>query len=291
MMKYASDNQQDKVYNHIYHLSHTIGERNLCKYKNLQEAANYIFLQFHKTTCRVNKHMFLLKNKVIENIEAIIPAKTSCSPSLILGAHYDTAKNTPGANDNATGVAALIELACRIKPFSLPYSIHLVAFANEEPPFIRTKQMGSYQYASYLHKNKVDVLGMISIETIGYYSNEKNSQKYFNFLPNFIYPNIGNFLACVSNLRSAPFLKKFLETFTLHSSFPLRSLIGPGLFPGINSSDQWSFWQFGYQAFMLTDTAPFRYVHYHKSTDTADKLNYKKLAEAITALEKTVTSF
>jgi len=209
---------------------------------------------------------------------------------LIVGAHYDTVKGTKGANDNASGVAALIEFASYIKKLSLPYTIHLVAFANEELPFIRTKNMGSYHYAKKLYDSKCKVMGMISLETIGYYSHEKNSQRFSSFLPENIYPNIGNFIAFISNMKSKKFLANITKLFAEYSTFPHQTLSAPGWLPGINSSDHWSFWKFNYPAIMVTDTAPLRYPYYHKLTDTYDKVNYHDLVEVTKGLLLAITN-
>ncbi len=195
----------------------------------------------------------------------------------------------PGANDNGTGVAAVIELARLLKAV-VPKDkrLRLVLFVNEEPPYDRTSQMGSWRYAQSLKERGERVAGMISLETLGCFSEEPGSQRYpapFGL----IFPNKANFIAFVALPGSRSFLQEVVGPFRRHTKFPTIGGTAPDQFDGVGWSDHWSFWKFGYPAIMITDTALFRYSHYHKATDTPDKVDYAKLARITLGLEQTIS--
>jgi Zn-dependent M28 family amino/carboxypeptidase len=159
---------------------------------------------------------------------------------------------------------------------------------NEEPPYFQTPEMGSFVYASRCKANGDRIKAMISLETIGYFSDAPNSQSYPSPLFNAIYPTIGNFISFVSNVPSRDLLRRTMSTFRDQKKIPSRSAALPGFVPGASWSDQWSFWKQGYPAIMVTDTAPFRYPHYHRSTDTPDKLDYDRFALVVSGMEKVI---
>jgi hypothetical protein len=224
------------------------------------------------------------------NIEVVLapPGAGPGSESLVVGAHYDSAGVAPGANDNGTGVAAVLELARLLKDTPLEgRTLRLVLFVNEEPPYDRTPFMGSVRYANMLKEQKVPVTGMMSLETLGCFSDEPGSQKYpapFGL----IFPNKANFIAFVALTGARNFLHDVVASFRKHTDFPTIGGTAPDLVDGIGWSDHWSFSQAGFPAVMVTDTALFRYRHYHKPTDTPDKVDYKKLARITLGLEQTV---
>ena len=224
----------------------------------------------------------------VANVEAIPRARHS--PFLVVGAHYDTVPGSPGANDNGTGVAALIELASMVvaQPGGGGH-LRLVAFVNEEPPWFQTSQMGSAQYAARARARGDQIVGMLSLDTIGYYSEARGSQHYPAPLDR-LFPDTGYFLAAVSNLRSVPLLRRFTRAFKSASPMPLISSPAPENIPGVGWSDHWSFWRYGYRAIMLTDTAPFRYPHYHQPTDTPDRIDYVRLAFAVEGIAAAVAA-
>jgi len=205
---------------------------------------------------------------------------------LIVGAHYDTVSRTPGADDNASGIAGVLELA-RIFADYPPPGLRLVAFCPEEPPAFRTKIMGSYVYAESLHKRNVQLQGMICLEMIGFYREVLNSQSYPLFLSAF-YPTIGNYIALVGNLRSAKWTKKVSRIFSAGSDLPVERLNAPGIVAGIDFSDHWSFNRFGYPALMITDTAFYRNPHYHRYSDTPETLDYGKMAKVVDGLARVI---
>ena len=196
---------------------------------------------------------------------------------------------SPGANDNGSGVAALLEMARHVANVQTDRTLRFVAFVNEEPPFYYRGQMGSQVYARAARARRDDIRFMVSLETIGYFSQRAGSQRYPPMFKHF-YPDKGNFIAFVSNFRSRRVMRRFAATFGRHSQFPAESVATFSWIPGVGWSDHQSFWRNGYRAFMVTDTAFYRYRHYHLSTDTADKVNCDALAAVVEGLSRTVVS-
>ena len=218
--------------------------------------------------------------------EAVTPGDT---PLLVVGAHYDTVSHSPGADDNASGIAGLLELARILAP-DPPPGIRLVAFCLEEPPVFRTRKMGSYIFAHSLKQQGARVRGMICLEMIGYFQEATGSQSYpFPFM-NRIYPKAGNFIALVGNLRSWRWTTRVQAGFQLGTELPIARLNGPSFVYGIDFSDHWSFNRHGYPAVMLTDTAFYRNPHYHKPTDKPGTLDYERAAAVVDGLAAAVLS-
>ena len=226
---------------------------------------------------------------LVRNIEVVIEPAGADARTLVVGAHYDSAYDAPGANDNGTGTAAVIELARLLADLRgrSGLRIRLVLFVNEEPPFFKTERMGSLVYAERLKQSGEPVLGMMSLETLGYYSDEPNSQKYPPPL-GLLYPNKGNFIAFVGLTSSRPWVREAVGAFRSSAQFPSVGGTAPGAIPGIDWSDHWSFEQMGMPALMITDTAPFRYPHYHTREDTPEKVDYERLARVVTGLEHVI---
>lgn len=223
------------------------------------------------------------------NIEAVIEPRTGGAATLVVGAHYDSAGDAPGANDNGSGAAAVLELARMLSDLRgrANLRIRLVLFANEEPPFFKSPRMGSLIYARGLQRTREPIVGMISLETIGYYSNAASSQKYPPPL-GLVYPTTGNFVAFVGLTSSRDFVRETVASFREQAAFPSVGGSAPGAIPGIDWSDHWSFAQIGVPALMVTDTALNRYPHYHEPTDTPDKLDYQSLARVVWGLERVI---
>jgi len=266
--------------------------------KNLESAAAYIEKSFRAQGYKVSSHGYILqkgfsslpsgsKEHVPRNIEAEIPGDVYRDEIVLVGAHYDSVIGSPGANDNATGTAGLLEIGNLLSGKKLKRTIRLVAFVNEEPPFFATKNMGSYVYAQRSRERQENIIGMISLETLGYYSDKKGSQKY-PFPLGLFKPDTGNFIGFVSNLRSKPFLNDFIKRFRDLVEFPSDGVAFPQIIPGIGWSDHRSFWKFGYPAIMVTDTALFRYPYYHSPEDTPDKIHYDRLARVVSGLLKVI---
>jgi Zn-dependent M28 family amino/carboxypeptidase len=281
---------RDRIRAHVQMLAGTIGGRNAVRYEGLRTAADYIESELRSYSYRPERQTFSVDGKEFENVETELSSTDNPYGIVIVGAHYDTAGGLPGANDNGSGVATGLELARRFAHQKFRHAIRWVFFANEEPPYFQTKDMGSYVYAKRCRERGENVLAMLSLETIGYYSSEPGSQSYpVSFHPG--YPNRGDFLGFVSNFKSAGLLRSALRSFRRATSLPAVGAAAPASIPGIAWSDQWAFWEFGYKALMLTDTAPYRYPYYHTAEDTPEKLDYDRLARATTGIAAIVNDF
>jgi Zn-dependent M28 family amino/carboxypeptidase len=263
---------------------------NVAHYAALEKSAAYIETELKALGYAPQAQVYAIGDKPVRNIsvELAPPGATAATPTLVIGAHYDSADDAPGANDNGSGSAAVLELARLLKDVPLTDKrLRLVLFVNEEPPYDRTPDMGSYRYAKSLKDAGEKVIGMISLETIGAFSDAPGTQKYpFPF--DLIFPNVANFVAFVALPGGRTFLHDVVGSFRSHAQFPTIGGTAPDFVDGIGWSDHWSFWMFGYPAIMVTDTALFRYRHYHQATDTPDKVDYDKLARITLGLEQTV---
>lgn len=279
---------KDNLQSIVETLSTDIGSRTVDgHYEALRTAAEYLKQQFRQMGYPTTTQEFHIGDLPVENIIATNKGRQYPEQIIVIGAHYDTHENTPGANDNGSGIASLMEIARLLKDFQSKRTIRFVAFTNEEPPFFHTEQMGSAQYASACKENNDHIIGMISLETMGYFSDEPDSQHYPSHVAP-LYPSKGNFIAFVSDLSSAKFLKKTVGLFRQKCHFPSEGAALPSALPGIGWSDHWSFWQNGYPAIMVTDTAVFRYPHYHMIDDTPDKLSFGHLARITIGLSDVV---
>jgi Zn-dependent M28 family amino/carboxypeptidase len=208
---------------------------------------------------------------------------------IVIGAHYDSARGAVGADDNGSGVAALLELARLLKSVQPAEGLEmrLIFYVNEELPWFGTEKMGSLVHASGLAREERQVVAMLSLETIGWYSDAPGSQRYpFPF--NLLYPSTGDFIGFVANPRSRRLLHRVIASFRRHTAFPSEGGVGLESIAGVSWSDQWAYWKFGWPAVMVTDTAPFRYPHYHTLRDTPDKLDYDRLTRVVRGLEGVV---
>lgn len=273
---------------HIKILSVDFGERNYIRYKNLQYAARYISSQFKSYGYQPQEQHYedpVNRGLLFSNIIATKIGKTK--KTFVIGAHYDSILGSPGADDNASGVGVLLELSRLLHNKPLPYTIDFVAFVNEEPPFYFTEYMGSRVYAKRAKKEKVDIIGMISLETVGYYSSKK-IQKYPPILK-FFYPQVADFIAVVGNYKSRKLVSYIANKIKSTKTIRVESLAS-SLIPAIYLSDNWSFYKEGYKAVMITDTAFLRNPFYHTQEDTYEKLDYDKLILLTEALYKTLIS-
>lgn len=270
---------------HVLQLAGQIGERNLWQPQRLEQAATSIEAELAAAGCKPRLLPYQVRQQRVRNIEVEIAGGELAQEIVLIGAHYDSVLGSPGANDNASGVAALLELAHSFCAATPRRTLRLVAFVNEEPPFFQSAEMGSLVYAQAARERGETIVAMISLETIGYYSTTEGSQQ-FPFPPlRLFYPSRGNFVAFVGNFGSRRLLQQALDAFRATSAFPAEGLVAPEWLAGVNWSDQWSFWRSGYPAIMITDTAPFRYPHYHSRADTPDQLDYGALARVTHGLE------
>jgi hypothetical protein len=267
-------------------LAGEIGERNTMRYAQLNAAAEFIEQSLARARLTLRRDSYELRGHAYHNIEVEI--RGARPEILIVGAHYDSVFGSPGANDNGSGVAGLLALARRFAGKPCGQTLRFVAFVNEEPPYFQTPEMGSFVYARRCKDRGDQVAGMISLETIGYFSDEPRSQKYPAAGLGFFYPTKGNFIGFVGNTGSRSLLRAAVSAFKKEQKLPCEGAALPAAIPGIGWSDQWSFWECGYPAIMVTDTAPFRYPHYHSSTDTPDKLDYDRFALVVSGMEKVI---
>jgi Zn-dependent M28 family amino/carboxypeptidase len=297
-----------RLSNHVWMLASDIGARSLTSApENLERAALYIEHVFKSHGFEVSAQEYSVETLTqknwqrtdqgisfpsvhhkTRNIIAEIKGHKCPEELIVVGAHYDSVYDCPAANDNGSGVAGLLEIAGLLSAEKLKRTIRFVAFTNEEPPFFRTEQMGSYQYARLCKERAENIKAMICLETIGYYSETPNSQRFPHPMLGLVFPKLGNFILLVSNLESKSVLAKAIKSFRSAVKFPSEALAIPAAVKGVAFSDHASFWDFGYPAFMVTDSAFYRYPHYHEPEDTPDKIDYDKLARVVLGLSSVV---
>ena len=268
---------------HVERLAGDIGERNVFASEALQRAAVYIEDEWGTMGYDVERLEYDVSGIRCANLVTTRKGSARSSEILLLGAHYDSVIGSPGANDNASGVAALLEIARMFQAVEPVLTVRFVAFVNEEPPFFWTHKQGSMVYAEAARRRGDDIRLMASLETIGCYSDQPGSQSYPPLFRLF-YPNRGNFVGIVSDFGSRPAMQRLAEAFRAQSDFPLQTISTFRFIPGVSWSDHRSFWRHGYPAVMVTDTAFYRYRHYHAPTDTADKLAFPELAQVTLGL-------
>jgi len=270
----------------VQKLAGEIGERNMWHYVALDAAADFIEDSFSRAGLRTRRDSYETRGQPCHNIEAEIPGNRP--KIIVIGAHYDSVFGSPGANDNGTGVAATLALARRFASARPKHILRFVAFVNEEPPYFLSGEMGSQVYARRCKERGDKIYAMISLETIGYFSDAPNSQTYPSPGLGMFYPKVGNFIGFVSNVHSRALLRRVITLFRENAKIPSEGASLPAFIPGVSWSDQWSFWQHGYPAIMVTDTAPFRYPYYHSSSDTPDKLDYDRFTLVVSGMEKVI---
>jgi len=278
----------ENLYKHEEYLSVKIGERHLWKNGTLDQAADYIESAFTKYGYTPWRQTYSCYGKSVSNL---IAEKTGTAKEVvIIGAHYDTVPGTPGADDNASGLAGLLELARLHQRSANKKTLIFAAFVNEEPPCFGSHHMGSMIYANHLKEQRVPVEVMISLEMIGYFTHEI-IQKYPVPCMRFFYPRTADFIGVVGNFRSSKYVSFFKKGIRKHSSISSKSLTAPEFFGGINLSDHYAFWHHGYRAIMITDTSFFRNRNYHLETDTIDTLNFEQMAEVVNGLYNALSGF
>ena len=270
----------------VQKLAGEIGERNMWNYRQLNAAADFIEDSFSRAGLHPRRDSYEVRGQACHNLEAEIPGARS--EILLIGAHYDSVFRSPGANDNGTGVAAMLALARRFAAKPAQHTLRFVAFVNEEPPYFLSDEMGSFIYAGRCKKRGDKIAAMVSLETIGYFSDAPHSQTYPSPGLGLFYPKVGNFIGFVSNIPSRSLLRRVVALFREHAKIPSEGAALPAFIPGVSWSDQWSFWRYGYPGIMVTDTAPFRYPYYHSSNDTPDKLDYDRFALVVSGMEKVI---
>ena len=272
---------------HVEALAGEIGERNVFRPRALADAADFIANEWRRQGYEGVPQTYDCPGLPCATLEIARRGTRRPEEIVLVGAHYYSVIGSPGADDNASGVAALLAMSRRFAEAAPARTVRFVAFVNEEPPLYFTRDMGSDVYARAARARGDDIRAMLALETIGYYSEAAGSQHYPPFF-RFFFPGRGNFVAFVSNLRSRRLLRRTVAAFRAGSDFPVERLATSGLVPGVAWSDHHSFWREGYPALMVTDTAFYRYPHYHSPHDTPDKLNYGALARVAEGLANAV---
>jgi Zn-dependent M28 family amino/carboxypeptidase len=265
-------------------LAADIGERHLRRPRQLAAAADAIDRALQQAGYRVERQTYAVGRARADNLVAERAGNGLAAEIVLVGAHYDSVPGCPGANDNATGVAAMLALARRWGTRAPSRTLRLCAFANEEPPFFHGEQMGSLVHARRCRDRGEQIVAMLALETLGCYRREPGSQRY-PFPLGLCYPSRGDFVSFVGNLDNAELVRRCVDRFREQAAFPCEGAALPGSIQGVGWSDHWSFWQQGYPAVMVTDTAPFRYAHYHEPSDTVDQVDFASLARVVDGLD------
>lgn len=276
---------------HVLELAGKTGERSAYQPQAQAEAGDYVVKQLRAAGYAPEALEYAAerandfgRTKPYHNIEARLAGGSDDGKGVwVLSAHYDTAPGTPGADDNASGVAVMLEAARLLRVLAPAREIRFAAFSTEEPPAFGTRDMGSFRYAQYLKSRGVKVYGMLNLEMLGYYNDKPSSQLFPPFL-GFFYPDRGNFVALAGNISSYGLLRSVRKSWRRNSAFPLETVVLPSVLSTLFISDQLNFWFAGERALMLSDTSFFRYPYYHQAGDTPEKLDYERMAEVTRAV-------
>lgn len=283
-----SQTNEVQLMRHLVRLTSVYPARNAENLNALNEVSTYIFEELSLYADTVYFQPYELNGKVYRNVVSRFGPRDK--PLLVLGAHYDVCGEQPGADDNASGVSGLLEIARQLKGKQLNRQIELVAYTLEEPPHFRRKSMGSFVHAeSLLHRNTL-VEGMVSIEMIGYFSDEIKSQHYPLPILALKYGRTGDFITVVKKMNGGSFSRRFAARFKKTGMVKTEIFSGPKALPGIDFSDHLNYWKFGFDAVMITDTAFYRNKNYHESTDTIETLDLKRMAAVVDALVRSISN-
>ncbi|MFT5778429.1 MAG: Zn-dependent M28 family amino/carboxypeptidase [Crocinitomicaceae bacterium] len=247
----------------------------------------YIENEFKKYTKNTYRQEYTVQGRQYFNVIGLLGDTTK--PRVIIGAHYDVCHEQQGADDNGTGIVGLIQAIKQLSSFSSDdYCYEFVAYTLEEPPFFRTEAMGSFVHAKSLKDREIDVHGMIALEMIGYFSDEKKSQSYPARFLRLFYGSVGDYITLVRRMNKGPFARTFSRKYKHSKSIKTKKFTGPRSLQGIDFSDHLNYWDLGYDAIMLTDTAFFRNKNYHQESDTLDTIDFERMAGVIDALVMTL---
>lgn len=273
---FAQNSDTVQLKNHLLAITQTEQFRNYRNQKALETVSEYIYNQLNQYCDTVYYQVFFVDHTEYRNVVARLGA--SSLPKIVIGAHYDVAGNQAGADDNASGVAGLLELARLCAKQHPSYQIEFVAYTLEEPPFFGSQQMGSFIHAQSLQQTKQQIVGMICLEMIGYFSDQPKSQTYpLSFLKLF-YGSVGNYITIVRRFGDGRFCRKFTRAMKFNTYLPTKTFRGLSIVPGIDFSDHRNYWHFGYDAVMITNTAFYRNFNYHETSDTIETINFNRMA-------------
>lgn len=273
---------------HLVALTKTQAYRTYKNIDQLNQTADYIKSVFSQYADSVYFQEYSVDGRLYKNV--ICSYGIENSKRVIVGAHYDVCGNQEGADDNASGIAGLLELSRLLKGQKLGYRIDLVAYTLEEPPYFRTEYMGSYVHAKSLSDDKVDVVGMVCLEMIGYFKDNKKSQSYPIGVLSLFYGNKGNYITLVRKFGAGKFARKFSRKYKSAKAIRTKRFTGPASLQGIDFSDHLNYWGFGFSALMITDTAFYRNKNYHEQTDILETLDIYRISKVINGVFKTLTT-
>jgi hypothetical protein len=279
---YVGDVHQ--LYTHVEHLSVTIGSRSLYEYDKIEDTKRYIVSCLKTFGYIPTLQNYDYEGKTFSNIIVSIPGVQYPDEAVIVGAHYDSVYGTPGADDNASAVAVLLEMCRALKSVSPGRTLKLIFFFLEEPPVFRTEHMGSYVYAKEAKARNENITAMICLEMVGYYSDKKDGQTFPLPLMSMMYSTTPDFIAVVGNLKSRTLVEKVKNSIVKACGIPVETLTSVSFVPGVDLSDHRSFWKMGYPAVMITDTAFYRNPNYHTENDTIDTLDFNTMADLLKGL-------
>jgi hypothetical protein len=274
---------------HVDQLATEIGERNAGRVWELASAADYLAAELEGAGYGVDRQGYEVNNGAVAalNLSVEVPGGRRGDEIVVVGAHYDSSRGSPGADDNASGTAAVVELARAARAIKPDRTLRFVCFTNREPPFFRTPEMGSAVYARRSAERGEKIVAMVSIESIGFFVDTPNSQRHAPELAT-SFPKAGNFIAVIGDPRAAKLVSSVVTTLTQHTTVPVQSAVLQGDVDQSASSDHWSFRDMGYPAVMVTDTAPLRSPHHHQTSDTPQTLDYDRMARVVSGLEAVV---
>ncbi len=275
-----------RIRKHLNKIINTELPRNHKNVETLNYVADYLFNDFKKNADSVYYQSYEVDNKEYKNVVCVFGSQNP--RTIVVGAHYDVCGNQDGADDNASGVVGLLELAKALKNKKLNYRIELVAYTLEEPPYFRSRNMGSYVHAKCLYENKTEVYGMFCLEMIGYFDDAKKSQDYPIGLLSLLYGKKGNYITLVNKFSKGKFSRKFGRQFKKQGLIKTKKFTGPATLSGIDFSDHLNYWAFDFSAFMITDTAFYRNKNYHEKTDTIETLDLLRMSRVIESVHQTL---
>ncbi len=274
------------VEQHLTAITKTDKPRKHSNIATLNQVADYIKKEFSKYSDKTYFQDYVANGLPYKNVVAVMGREDA--PTIVIGAHYDVCGEQEGADDNASGVVGLLELARLFEGVDLKYRIELVAYSLEEPPYFRTQQMGSYIHAKSLADDKVEVYGMVCLEMIGYFDDAEGSQHFPINILSLIYGKKGDFITLVNKFGKGKFAKRFNKQFMKRKQLKTKRFTGPVAVEGIDFSDHANYWHFGFSATMITDTAFMRNPHYHQKTDIMETLDLDKMAKVINTVYEAV---
>jgi Zn-dependent M28 family amino/carboxypeptidase len=272
----------------VEHMCGPLSPRDFRHPENLTRASEWIADEFRRHGLQVDFQEYETSAGRFRNVVGFRRGLVPDEPVRVIGAHYDVFGDGPGADDNASGVAVLLEVVRTLPPVPPRRSQYFVAFATEEPPFFATEEMGSYAFASRLHDSGIQVEVMLAMDLVGYYTDAAGSQRFPIPGLGLVYPDRGNFVAIVGDLGSGRWIKRVRTGFGTMTDLPVKSFRAPGSIPGVMWSDHWSFRELGLPGLLITDTAFLRYPWYHDEQDTPEKLDYIRMAEVVRGLHAIV---